>query len=98
MTKWLLMEEFHLTVYVPEGLRPAEYATIRRKLDSGQLRSQLEKAARKVFRRYRALTRTRVSLTRCFLLDRPIAICHAARAGKTFGPWPLLAQPVCLRP
>jgi hypothetical protein len=64
MTKWLLMEEFHLTVYVPEGLRQVEFAAIRRKLDSAQFRIQLGKCARKVIRRYRVLSKTRVSLTR----------------------------------
>jgi hypothetical protein len=60
----LLIEEFHLSVYVPEGLRPAEYAAIRRTLDAARFRARLKRALRDVFRRYASLAKARVTLTR----------------------------------
>jgi hypothetical protein len=64
MTRAMLIEEFHLTVYVPEGLRPAEYAAIRRTLDSARFRARLSKAARDVFAKYASLGSLRVTFTR----------------------------------
>lgn len=64
MAKRILMEEFHLTVFVPRGLREVRYRAIRRAVDSRQLRRDLGRAVRQVFRRYAALDRVRIQLCR----------------------------------
>lgn len=63
MPSTTLMEEFHLGVYAPQGLRAAACRAIRRTLDDGRFRSALRRALRSVFDRYPALRRTRITLT-----------------------------------
>jgi len=63
MAKSLLMEEFHLTVFVPRGLREPQYRAIRRALDSRRFRMDLGRAVRQAFRRYPALQRVRIQLS-----------------------------------
>jgi len=64
MAKSLLMEEFHLTAFVPRGLREPEYRAIRRALDSRRFRMELGRAVRQVLGRYPALQRVRIQLSR----------------------------------
>ena len=60
MAKSLLMEEFHLTAFVPRRLREPEYRAIRRALDSRRFRTELGRAVRQTFRRYPALQQVRI--------------------------------------
>jgi hypothetical protein len=55
MTRTMLIEEFHLTVYARRGLRDAEYLAMRRTLDKPQLQRKLRHAVNGVFRRYPTL-------------------------------------------
>jgi hypothetical protein len=64
MAKRLLMEEYHLTVFAPRGLREPQYRAIRRALDSRRFRMDLGLAVRQAFRRYSALQRVRIQLSR----------------------------------
>ena len=64
MAKRLLMEEYHLTVFVPRGLREPQYRAIRRALDSRRFRTELGRAVRQAFRRYAALQQVRIQLSR----------------------------------
>jgi hypothetical protein len=64
MQNHVAMEQFHLTVTVPRGLRAAEYGAICRTLDGAAFRSGLRKAARTVVGRYPSLAKVRVTLTR----------------------------------
>jgi hypothetical protein len=51
----LLLEQFHLDVYVLRGLPAAEAEAMRRILKSASFRSRLRRAVAAVFRRYRSL-------------------------------------------
>jgi len=64
MAKRLLMEEYHLTVFAPRGLREPQYRAIRRALDSRRFRTELGRAVRQAFRRYPALQQVRTQLSR----------------------------------
>lgn len=64
MAPRILIEEFHLTVFVPRGLCAVESRAIRRALDSRQLHTDLGRAVRQVFHRYPALQRVRIQLSR----------------------------------
>lgn len=60
----ILMDEFHLTVYVPRGLRAAAYRAIRPTLDDARFRAALRRASRGVVGRNPSLGKIRVTLTR----------------------------------
>jgi hypothetical protein len=64
MAKAILMDEFHLTVFVPRGLRAAEYDAVRRTLDGVGFRAKLGRAARGVFRQYPSLSKVKITITR----------------------------------
>jgi hypothetical protein len=64
MPKAILMEEFHVTVFVPPWLTDLECAKIRRALDAVSFRNQLRRAVLGVFDKYRSLSRARVKVTR----------------------------------
>lgn len=64
MTKILLIEQFHLSVFVPRGLGDAAAAAICRTLGGAGFRAALRRAIQDVFRRYPALRHVRVTLTR----------------------------------
>jgi hypothetical protein len=64
MAKAILIEEFHLTVYVPCSLTEAESRAIRRTLDGASFRCQLQRAVQDVFGAYRSLARATVRLSR----------------------------------
>jgi hypothetical protein len=59
-----VLEEFHLTVLVPPGLREREYTAIRPTLNAARFRARLRHAARQVFATYRSLNRVTVRLSR----------------------------------
>jgi hypothetical protein len=63
-TAFVLMDEFHVTIYVPRGIPPPEGATIRQALDEPAFATDLRRAVRAVSRRRPALDKVRVSVTR----------------------------------
>ena len=64
MPKAILMDEFHLSMFAPAGLRGAEYAAIRRALDGVRFRTRLVRAIRHVIGQYPPLHQVRVTVTR----------------------------------
>ena len=64
MVKTILMEEFHVTVFVSLDLSETVYNSMRRTLNSKRFQSRLRNAVRKVFHRYPALNRAKFSLSR----------------------------------
>ena len=62
--KAILIDEFHLTVYVPRALPEPEYDRIRQILDTSRFQRQLREAIREVVRQHPALGRVRVTVTR----------------------------------
>jgi hypothetical protein len=64
MAEPVLLDEFHMTVYVPRGLPEAAYEAMRRALDRARFQASLARAARGVFRQHPALRRARVALSR----------------------------------
>ncbi len=64
MTKMLLMDEFHLSIYAPRKLPEASYDAIVRILKSAAFRRELRQAVLAVFRGHAALRRTRVIISR----------------------------------
>lgn len=63
MAKTIMMDEFHVTVFAPGGLRKAEYAGISRALNGARFRRDLGRAVRAVFRRHPSLRKVRVRLS-----------------------------------
>jgi hypothetical protein len=64
MTSTVLIDEFHLTVFAPRGMRAAAYRAVRRTLDDARFRERLRRAIRDVFGRYPSLSKTRFTLAR----------------------------------
>ena len=64
MAKMILIDEFHVAMFVPRGLDESEYQAIRRALDSRRFRTDLSQAVREVFRRYPALRKVPVRISR----------------------------------
>jgi hypothetical protein len=55
MSRDLLIEELHISVYVPRGLPEAEYEAIRQTLDDARFQARLRRAVRHVVRQYPSL-------------------------------------------
>jgi len=64
VARFILLEEFHLTVFVPRRLPEADCDALSRALSRSRLRRQLRRAARRVLRRYPSLRRVRLTLSR----------------------------------
>jgi hypothetical protein len=64
MAKPILIDEFHLTFYVPRGLPDSDGDAIRQTLDTSRFRRQLRQAFQDVIRQHPALSRVRVTVTR----------------------------------
>jgi len=64
MPKTILMEELHVTVAAPAGLREVDYRAILRTLRSKSFRTRSLDAFRKVFRRHPSLKKTRFGIDR----------------------------------
>ena len=64
MAPYVLFDEFHLTVFVPQGLPEAEGDAISRTLDSARFQVRLLRAVRTVCRKSRSLRKARVRLKR----------------------------------
>ena len=63
MSKPLLIEEFHVTVFARRGLPDAEYNAMRRTLDDRRFQSDLRRAIRAVVRQYHSLSKARIKLS-----------------------------------
>ncbi len=64
MPRYILLDELHLTVSVPQGLPESTTATIRRHLNSRSFNSALRQAIRSVFQHHPQLRTARVRVTR----------------------------------
>jgi hypothetical protein len=64
MAKTILMDQFHVSISVPRGLRESSYRTIRHVLDDARFHAALRRSIRSVCIRYPALDRARVILSR----------------------------------
>ena len=64
MAKAIVMDEIHLTVFAPRGLREEEYDAIHRALTDRRFRGDLRRTVEEVVRRYPALAKVRVAVTR----------------------------------
>ena len=64
MSKRILIEEFHLSVFVPHGLPEAECTAIRRTLNGKRFRADLGQAMQAVVRRHASLKKVHVTITR----------------------------------
>jgi hypothetical protein len=63
VAKAILMDEFHITVYVLPGLEPPAHDAIRRALDDRRFKADLRRAVRTVFRRHMPPDQVRVTIT-----------------------------------
>ena len=64
MAKNLLIDEIHLTVFAPPGLRAESCRAVRQALRSARLHTALRRAIQGVFNRYSALGKVAFTLTR----------------------------------
>ena len=64
MARRVLLDEFHVSVYVPAGLPDVESDAIKQALDDDEFRRQLQRAVRAAFRRNAALAKAEVKLSR----------------------------------
>ena len=64
MAKAILMDEIHVTLFAPRGLREEEYDVIHRTLTDRRFRRDLRRTVGEVVRRYPASQMVRVSVTR----------------------------------
>lgn len=64
MAKPILIDEIHLTIFMPPGLRAESFRAIRRTLRSGRFQAALRRAVHGVFARYPSLGKVTFTLTR----------------------------------
>jgi hypothetical protein len=64
MPKSILIDEIHITVFAPIGLRKADDSAIRRTLRSKRFESSLRNAVRDVFRQYPPLKKSTFRMAR----------------------------------
>lgn len=64
MAKNVMIEQYHLDVFIPRGLSEAETNAIRRTLDSARFQVHIVRAVRAVLRKYRSMRKTHIALTR----------------------------------
>ena len=64
MAKMVLMDQFHIDVTAPRGLRKADCAAIIRTLNSTRFRKRLREAVRKLFDEHPSLRHTRFTINR----------------------------------
>jgi hypothetical protein len=60
----LLIDELHISIFVPRRIDWIQSDRISRRLKSPQFRADLRRAVRGVFRRYRLLRTIRMTITR----------------------------------
>jgi hypothetical protein len=63
MGKSILIEEFHVSVFVPRNLPDAECVRIRRTLNGRRFGARLRRATEGVVRRYLALDKVSITIT-----------------------------------
>lgn len=63
MAKQELIEEFHISVFVPRGLTGTEVRAIRRTLLSERFRARLGRAVAELLHQYPSLSMSRVTVT-----------------------------------
>ena len=64
MAKVILLDEIHVSVLVPRGLRKSQYQAIRHVLNGKRFLAELTRSLRAVFRRHRSLSPVKVKLSR----------------------------------
>lgn len=64
MAKFILIDEFHLTVYAPRGQPATEYDAVRHTLDDPPFQTALRRTVRHVARQFPDLRKVRLTLTR----------------------------------
>jgi hypothetical protein len=64
MPQWIVMEEFHLTVYDQHGLPVPEHDAIQQTFNDAYFQARLRRAVRRAFRREALLRKTKVRLSR----------------------------------
>jgi hypothetical protein len=64
MAKRILIDEIHLSLFIPPGLRAEPGRAIRRALRNARFHTALRSAVRSVFARYAALGKVTFTLTR----------------------------------
>ena len=64
MPKTILLEDYHLTVVAPAGLRKADYTAMIRTLHGKRFQTRLHEAVHEVFRRYSSLKNVQFNLDR----------------------------------
>jgi hypothetical protein len=62
--KFVMIEEYHVTVFMPRGLPEAEEDAIRQALDDARFLADLRRALRIVFQKYVALGNVKIKLSR----------------------------------
>lgn len=62
-SKSIMMDQFHVTVFAPNGLPKQAYVAMRRTLTSTRFGDELRQAIRQVFRRHPALRKARFTIT-----------------------------------
>jgi hypothetical protein len=64
MPRWILFDEFHLTLHVPQSLSQADCRAITRVLNGRRFQTQLREAVRNVLGRHASLGKVRVVISR----------------------------------
>ena len=64
MARMLVIEEFHLTVFVSRDLPDPEADAVRQALGDAAFEARLRRAVRRAFRRFPALAKAKVRLSR----------------------------------
>ena len=87
MINYVLIEEFHVTVLIRRGLRPAEYAAARRTLDRTTFQAALRRAVRTMF----VSRHKRAAAWVLVLAGVPSALFHVPMEDRVGGPFRLRA-------
>jgi hypothetical protein len=64
MPRYLLIDEVHVSFWVPANLSPSDQRAIRRTLTGAGFRARLLQAARSAVRRFSSLSRIRLTCSR----------------------------------
>jgi hypothetical protein len=64
MPRYIVLDELHLTVSVPQDMPESTISTIRRHLNSAGFNAAIRQAIRSVFRHHPQLRKVRVRVTR----------------------------------
>lgn len=64
VTRFILLDEFHIRISVAAGLPDSIYDGMRRRLDARRFQASLRKMIRQLFQRHPPLRKARATLTR----------------------------------